>query len=346
MATPNPLENTHSAPPPSISTQNIHIAGIITAIYGLEEVPPSTTTVSVLWLLHPRLQTKEIMSNVAATTIHAFNNNRSPTCTKALIAVAFDQRNHGTREVEAISNESWKKGNPRHAQDMFGIFHGTALDVTLLMDHIGSYIFNGPSAPNITEHLTLGISLGGHASWQCFFHDPRVIASVVIIGCPNYMHVMTDRARRSKRPSYIDNKDVSFLGSADFPAALVDACERWDPKGLLFGTSPIILKPAPAEQSALRRKLRDKIKGKKLLVCSGGDDKLVPYKSTEEFAAFLKEATRTGGWYQDGGVYVEDVVYPGIGHAMSDGMTKDSVRFICNVLEGRDPGYTTGKPNL
>jgi len=33
----------------------------------------------------------------------------------------------------------------------------------------------------------LGISLGGHAAWQVFFNDPRVIAAMVIIGCPDYM---------------------------------------------------------------------------------------------------------------------------------------------------------------
>jgi pimeloyl-ACP methyl ester carboxylesterase len=67
------------------------------------------------------------------------------------------------------------------------IFHGTALDTCLLIDHLGSYIFHGPDAPPIAQHLVLGISLGGHAAWQVLFNEPRITAAVVIIGCPDYM---------------------------------------------------------------------------------------------------------------------------------------------------------------
>jgi pimeloyl-ACP methyl ester carboxylesterase len=67
------------------------------------------------------------------------------------------------------------------------IFHGTALDTSLLIDHIGSYIFHGADGPKIEQNLVLGISLGGHAAWQVFFNDPRVTAAIVIIGCPDYM---------------------------------------------------------------------------------------------------------------------------------------------------------------
>jgi pimeloyl-ACP methyl ester carboxylesterase len=67
------------------------------------------------------------------------------------------------------------------------VFHGTALDTSLLIDHLGSYIFNEPNAPLIEQHLVMGISLGGHAAWQVLLNDPRVTAGVVIIGCPDYM---------------------------------------------------------------------------------------------------------------------------------------------------------------
>ena len=211
MATPNPLEGTHSAPPPSISSKTFHIAGILTTVYGLDELPPATKSISVLWLLHPRLQTKEIMASVASSCINDWNQRRSPDCKVGLIAVAFDQRNHGSREVNSRANEAWRGGNESmdfleqpllsflkyrqtnaeiftaHAQDMFSIFHGTALDMSLLIDHLGSYIFHGPDSPSIDQHLVLGISLGGHAAWQVFFNEPRVTAAIVIIGCPDYM---------------------------------------------------------------------------------------------------------------------------------------------------------------
>ena len=97
---------------------------------------------------------------------------------------------------------------------------------------------------------------------------------------------------------------------------------------MLFGTSEIT--SGPSEQ---RRQLFDsKLKGKRILVCSGGADKLVPYHCSEPFLKFLKDAT--GGWYKDGGVYVEDNVYPGVGHAYSEGMVKDTTRFISDTLAG------------
>lgn len=218
MATPNPLQGTHSTPPPSISSKTFHIAGILTTVYGLDELPPATKSISVQWLLHPRLQTKEIMASVASSCINDWNQRRSPDCKVGLIAVAFDQRNHGSREVNSRANEAWREGNESmdwiswsnlplpllptylstylytnaetftaHAQDMFSIFHGTALDTSLLIDHLGSYIFHGPDSPSIDQHLVLGISLGGHAAWQVFFNEPRVTAAIIIIGCPDYM---------------------------------------------------------------------------------------------------------------------------------------------------------------
>jgi dienelactone hydrolase len=67
------------------------------------------------------------------------------------------------------------------------IFHGTATDTSLLIDHLPSYVFNAVESPPIKQHLVLGISLGGHAAWQVLFADPRVTAGVVIIGCPDYI---------------------------------------------------------------------------------------------------------------------------------------------------------------
>ena len=41
---------------------------------------------------------------------------------QGLIAVSFDQRNHGSREVDPLANQAWNAGNEKHAQDMFSIF--------------------------------------------------------------------------------------------------------------------------------------------------------------------------------------------------------------------------------
>jgi hypothetical protein len=141
---------------------------------------------------------------------------------------------------------------------------------------------------------------------------------------------MTDRARSSKLDTYTKSKGADFLGSKDFPQALIASIQKWDPRGLLFGSSEISVNPSESEQQRLREILDARIKGKNLLVCSGGDDKLVPYRCAEPFMQFLKNATK--GWYKDGNVYVEDNVYPGVGHAYSEGMVKDTTRFVSDFL--------------
>jgi precorrin-3B methylase len=142
---------------------------------------------------------------------------------------------------------------------------------------------------------------------------------------------MTDRARLSKLPSYTSTNGADFLGSKDFPKALISSVYKWDPRGMLFGSSEINIQPLGSEQERLRQILDKKIKGKHVLVCSGGDDKLVPYHCSEPFMKFLK--TATSSWYK-GNVYVEDNVYPGVGHAYSEGMKKDASRFVCDILAG------------
>jgi hypothetical protein len=148
---------------------------------------------------------------------------------------------------------------------------------------------------------------------------------------------MTDRARLSKRKTHIQDDGDNFLGSPDFPAALVSSVKKWDPRGLLFGTSPIPLTPSGPEQTRLRQIFDAKIEGKSLLVCSGGADKLVPYHASQPFMDFLKNAVRKGGWYEEG-LSVDDRVYEGVGHAMSDGMVKDSIIFLGDLLEGKVKG--------
>lgn len=148
---------------------------------------------------------------------------------------------------------------------------------------------------------------------------------------------MADRARLSKLKSYTSSNGSSFLGSPDFPLALIASLSKSDPKALLFGTSDVPSRPSEPEQILLRKILNTKIKNKKILVCSGGTDKLVPYHCSKPFLQFLKNAIEPGeGWYRDGGVYLEDNVYEGVGHQYSDGMVKDTVRFISNILAGRE----------
>ena len=154
---------------------------------------------------------------------------------------------------------------------------------------------------------------------------------------------MKDRARLSKLATYTKDDGATFIGSKDFPPALVEACKKLDPKGILFGSGPI---PAPgatseAEQKRLRAILDARVKGKKFLVCHGGEDKLVPYRCSKPFMDWFKDASRT--WYADGGVYVEDKVYDGVGHAFSSGMVEDAIRFVVDVVAGDETERRSGE---
>lgn len=128
MATPNPTAGSdrHNYGAERVSATEYHIAGILVTVYGVEELP-NTRDVACLWLLHPRLQKHQIMAPVAASAILDWNKKLDQSQSlksrpKGLIAVSFDQRNHGTRKVDKSGNETWKSGNSRHAQDMFSIF--------------------------------------------------------------------------------------------------------------------------------------------------------------------------------------------------------------------------------
>lgn len=123
---------------------------------------------------------------------------------RGLIAVAFDQRNHGGRMVEERANRAWRNGNPAHAVDMFGGIAGMVTDTQGLMDLVAGYVRMGVEEifqrsnrgrggakaewdVEVDQHLVLGVSLGGHSAWQALFAEERIKAGVVIIGCPDYM---------------------------------------------------------------------------------------------------------------------------------------------------------------
>lgn len=110
MATPTPL----------LAPKTFHISGIVVDVYGVDELPPSCESVSCLWLMHGRLQSKETMTETASTCIRHWNHRLADAATKTrgLICVGFDQRNHGTRQVNPVANQAWKE-NENHAMDMY-----------------------------------------------------------------------------------------------------------------------------------------------------------------------------------------------------------------------------------
>ncbi|KIV82035.1 hypothetical protein PV11_04173 [Exophiala sideris] len=353
--TPNPVAYTYGPPPTGstahsiphpepISAATYHIAGILTTVFGLNELPQGTTDVAVLWLLHPRLQTQKCMAPFAAHFITEWNNHSSkhPKSKKGLIAVSFDQRNHGTREVSAIANEAWRSGNEHHAQDMFSCYAGTALDTSLLLDYLSGYIFPH-SERRIVQNLVMGISLGGHAAWHCVMQDPRITAAIVTIGCPDYSRLMADRARLSKRKTWLDTQGREFLGSSDFPPALVETVRKSDPAGLLWSGSGLNRRPGQEhlhdeitseEKAKIMPTMVRCFGNKRILNLSGGSDKLVNYSHSKPFLDWLKKSIGKGGWFEGGDLYLEDIVYEGVGHDVPPAMVEPMVKFVIETLDG------------
>lgn len=255
---------------------------------------------------------------------------------KGLIFACFDQRNHGSRMVDNLSNVSWKQGNATHGPDMFSLYVGTANDLSLLITSLEHLI-----PFKIKEHVCGGLSLGGHATWVVLMREPRVRAGMVVVGCPDYVRLMTDRAIRSKVPSTMstDPPGLEFLGSSDFPQSLLAAVEEYDPAGILlseldvYGKDDHLHAPSENEVKRLRPILERTLQGKKILCLSGGKDRLVPHQQGEVFMSWMKRAIDAKtGWAKDMGIELEDVVDEKAGHEFSKGMIEHAQRWICDYL--------------
>ena len=62
------------------------------------------------------------LANDAISRWNARPEQQQGSQVKGLLAVSFDQRNHGKRKVDDLANEAWRAGNKRHAPDMFSTY--------------------------------------------------------------------------------------------------------------------------------------------------------------------------------------------------------------------------------
>lgn len=219
-----------------------------------------------------------------------------------------------------------------------------------LITYISSYTFP-TSDRTIVDHIVLGVSLGGHAAWQCIIHEARVSTAIAIIGCPDYVALMSDRARLSKLPSWTESEipGAKFLGSKDFPRSLVTAVEKFDPAGLFlrplrtYTSQKYDGGPSQDEEKRLVPLMSNTLQGKRMLNMAGGADKLVPYKCAEPFCRWLKKATASNGWFGNRSVHFEDIIYDGVGHDMSPEMAKKANEFIIETLMHADKSHGFSK---
>ncbi|OSX59075.1 hypothetical protein POSPLADRAFT_1151946 [Postia placenta MAD-698-R-SB12] len=281
-----------------VSKQTLNVGGIAVHVYSTPSATDASAPVSVLFFLHGRTGSAQDSEWVAESTLGWIDEQRKASGKSAedLLIVTFDQRNHGARVVDLHSNSGWREQPPakndRHALDMYAIHSGTARDVSFLIDFLPSYLY--PSGERtVSSWLIGGISLGGHSTWYALRNEPRITLGVPIIGCPDYTALMTERAGLNGipwEPPYI-------------PRSLLDLIERYDPAAASY-TVPDASNP---------------FLGKKILVLSGGDDKLVPWSASKTFVDSLNVGL--------GGVK-EVIVAPGVGHKCTREMVQAMSRFI------------------
>ncbi|KAK1233123.1 hypothetical protein PQX77_003763 [Marasmius sp. AFHP31] len=222
--------------------------------------------------------------------------------TKQLLLVTFDHRNHGHRLVDAKANEGWskdpEKSNPRHAIDMYSIQAGTARDITYLIDFLPPYLFPEGNV-SILEWGVAGISLGGHSTWISLSQEPRLSFGVPIIGCPDFLLLMTERAERF---------GISLEGT-NLPDSIIRIIRESDP----------VTTPYHRADSS------NPLWGKKILVLSGGSDTLVPWRASERFVKDLKVGEK--------GI-LSSFVQPEAGHEFTKEMEQRMIEFlVADVLD-------------
>ncbi|KAL0949103.1 hypothetical protein HGRIS_009192 [Hohenbuehelia grisea] len=238
------------------------IAGLHVHVYHHPDLTARELPVVILFFLHGRTGSAIGMEDVAESIVML---SHSPSRAKDLYVVTFDQRNHGTRLVDAQANLVWKEeegdGNERHAMDMYAIQTGTARDVSFLVDFLPSYLFPNDER-TVSDWTVSGFSLGGHAAWIALAHDVRLKAGIMICGCPDYLPLITERARNSSvaaEAPYIPQSLRALIGRND-PAS--------KPYSVSDDSNPFL--------------------NKKILVIAAGKDTVVTWAACESFVRELE----------------------------------------------------------
>lgn len=126
-------------------------------------------------------------------------------------------------------------------------------------------------------------------------------------------------SRRASTSNLTLENDKPFLGSKYFPPSLISTCLAHDPRGLLFGLDPPTTTDSRSTSFDLSRP-----RSKRLLICSGADDKLVPHDAGVPFIQALKARGVEG---------LDERIYEGVGHAFSGEMVMDAVEFLVEAVK-------------
>ncbi|KAG1847600.1 Alpha/Beta hydrolase protein [Suillus subluteus] len=285
--------------------QTLLVGGLLVDVYSHPTSSSSSTDpIHALFFLHGRFesaQEKHLVDTVKSIFDESYGSGGGER-KKDLIVVAFDHRNHGTRLMDQKRNFAWSEdpaeNNDQHAVDMYTIQTGTAEDVSFLIDHLPSFLYRSGER-TIVEWGMGGTSLGGHSTWIALSREPRLTLGIPIIGCPDYTKLISRRAQASGIP----------FSPPYFPTSFKTYIETYDPAQLAYRA----------------KDASNPFFGKKILVLSGKDDKLVPWVASAEFVEGLEVG--------DGGVK-RVVVEEGAGHECTNGMRKEAGLFVRKWLSG------------
>jgi len=275
------------------------IAGLNVDVFSDPSISSESLPIVAFFLLHGRLSSSKSVEPIAESLVQltreASKSSDSQSLRQNLIVITFDHRNHGTRLLDTKANNGWskdsEKNNDKHAIDMYGIQTGTARDVSFLIDFLPAYLY--PLEERTITWGVAGISLGGHSTWLSLCSDPRVKIGIPIIGCPDFLVLMTGRAMQHSltlEPPYIPSSLLSYIHQHDPPST---------PYYTLDTSNPFL--------------------DKKILVLSGGMDTIVPWSASKEFVEKLEVG-------KDGRKVV--VVIPDAGHECTTAMVDEMARFI------------------
>lgn len=285
---------------PQLSKTKLDIGGLPVNVFGLDELTPSSSRSSAVpppevclaIHMHGRGGSAD---NEEELVRHLYDRvQRSAQerglATKEFLIVNFDARNHGHRMTSEKGQQGWKQGNQHHAMDLYSMIVGMAQDVTLLVDFLPSYLFPYDDR-KITQFVVTGKSLGGHATWHVLSNDSRITIGVPFISCPSYAALIADRARTSFVSS----------GPPHIPASLSNLISRIDPASQPYDSFD-------SKQNPLW--------GKKVCMCSGEADKLVPWRCAEKFVRGLVTGEPQGEREQMSSFRL--VLLPNVGHTVTD----------------------------
>ncbi|KAF5367053.1 hypothetical protein D9758_004056 [Tetrapyrgos nigripes] len=290
------LGKTRTEPIMTITEQVLNVGGLPVHVHSNSQ-SNHAKPVAILFFLHGRNgecgRLKDFIDSIYSQV-----HDKEQDLKHELVIVSFDHRNHGHRLVDEKANMGWNrdasKCNPRHAIDMYSIQSGTARDVSYLIDFLPAYLYPAGDR-TIAQWGVAGISLGGHSTWLSLCQETRVKIGIPIVGCPDYLTLMTARAKKF---------GISLEGSEYLPDSLLDLIRRSDPAATAYRE----MDPS-----------RNPFYGKKILVLSGGSDTLVPWTASEAFVENLVVGPEG---------LKKKMVQAGAGHEYTPEMLAEMARFL------------------